>query len=62
MMHGLANFKFINVHWTIKWYIFYMKNVKCTQDKTGEKTHSPRTLQNVSNATRHITHKHLNNL
>ena len=39
-----------------------MNNVKYTRDKTREKTHTPRKLQNVSNATTHITHKYLNNL
>jgi len=51
-----------HLYGTIKSSIFCIKNVKYTRDKTQDKTHSPRILQNVSNATTHITHKHLNNL
>lgn len=45
---------------TITLYIFYMNNVKYTRQNM-EKTHSPCTLQNVSNATTHRTYKKLNN-
>jgi hypothetical protein len=46
----------------MKLYIFYMNNVKYTRDKTREKPHTQRALQNVNNATTQITHKHLNKL
>jgi hypothetical protein len=39
--------------------MFHINNVKYTRDKAWDKTHSSRTLENVSNVTTHKTNKHL---